>query len=81
MIAIAVECILARVSKTDGQKLFTLFRVSQWVCRAAKLEKASKEFNGLAQRSEQQATAFEHKVLSQLVFLGGGGESGRDPKL
>ena len=31
-------------------------------CRVARLEKASKEFNGLAQRSEQQATAFEHKV-------------------
>ena len=28
----------------------------------ARLDKASKEFNGLAQRSEQQATAFEHKV-------------------
>lgn len=32
------------------------------VCRAIRLEKASKEFNGLAQRTEQQATAFEHKV-------------------
>lgn len=42
------------------------------MCRAARLEKASKEFHGLAQRSEQQATAFEHKVPSQLacLFLG-----------
>ena len=32
------------------------------MCRGSRLEKASKEFNGLAQRTEQQATAFEHKV-------------------
>ena len=38
------------------------------MCRAAKLEKASKDFGGLAQRSEQQATAFEHKVPSHLPY-------------
>ena len=57
------------MSKPDGQKLLKIARITRWVCRAAKLEKASKEFNGLAQRSEQQATAFEHKVLSQLAWL------------
>ena len=36
------------------------------LCRTARLEKASKEFNGLAQRSEQQATAFEHKASTAL---------------
>lgn len=34
--------------------------------RVARLEKASKDFNSLAQRSEQQATAFEHKVNPSL---------------
>lgn len=39
---------------------------SDVLCRASRLEKASKEFNSLAQRSEQQATAFEHKVGTAL---------------
>ena len=69
-IFVVVQSALGRVSTTtDGQKLSRVFRVFHWVCRAARLEKASKEFNGLAQRSEQQATAFEHKVLSKLAWL------------
>ena len=32
--------------------------------RVSRLEKASKDFNSLAQQSEQQATAFEHKVTT-----------------
>ena len=56
------DCVEQQSGDANGLPAYT-------PCRVARLDKASKEFNGLAQRSEQQATAFEHKVPPAPISL------------